>query len=164
MKAPQQRRRSFLSIVDDVDAAFHRVAKSNEDNPKKHLGLWRPLKQELTGLLAGYQENAAREDRIKRKQQMIIDGRPHYSQVKWLDMYWVSSNIDMRPEITSFRKLRERYFFHDVESYQIPLTHVNASTTTALKRFFKGGNQNTLFVVYYSGHGNAGERGLELSG
>lgn len=81
----------------------------------------------------------------------------------------------MRPKIASFKKLQERYFCNEVESFQIDVTakfhgkadrelELNRKTQKRMQMFLKDGNNESLFVSYYSGHGGAGTKGSELSG
>lgn len=52
-----------------------------------------------------------------------------------------------------------------MDSFKIPVSTIEdtkSSTKRALKRFFDEGDRNTLFVLYYTGHGMKTSDGLYL--
>lgn len=102
------------AVIETVGTAWKVLAESPHSNPREDKKIWRSLREQLEDVDHRHQQNLKDLNGKILQQQAIIDGRNKYSKVKWLDMSWAKSDLKLEHENKSFRKMRERYFFHEV--------------------------------------------------
>lgn len=89
--------------------------------------------------------------------------RPRYAEVHVLLLTFEYNDLDLEMETAKVRKSFSRLGYH-VHRYNIKMRQTMARLQRVMSRFLAMGNEESLLIVYYHGHGGLGEDdGLELA-
>lgn len=81
----------------------------------------------------------------------------YYSKVKVLSIYWKDGGLGYIDEAQKINELFSKRFGYQVELYGIPSERAEANLKSRIDELLKDDEPDSLFIVYYGGHGDPDE-------
>lgn len=132
---------------------------SNKTAPSSNCITQTPLSNEVVTAPSVYAPHHLKNFQIfKDRANKAFEGafpkkwRPRYSSVKVLLLRWEEDDLGVTSELSSLKKVFERVFRFETESWNIPSVDSEDALTSRILSFRKHAAEDTLLVVYYGGH------------